>query len=420
MRKPDRVSSSIAGPTASKVTVSASTQPPSATPPPPPPPLTPASVWTTPAADIGPAAPDLQDQKIRFVCWGRPQQGNNPNNDQIDLDPDHDWNPPPGWIPPLLGPSYETASLTLWQASAATTTRRFWRSATGSTTSAAPWDEPVRWESLGGAVLFIVPWGPGWKGAGGTTDRFILIDEASGSGWEIQGGRPMSWWDRLLINARPDRPLRADGKGKEQANENYDWVCDAAARRTADNAFTYTRRGMGKVPQRVGVTTAAEVAAAVADGHRGVGHMLAVTAAMLETGPLATLLSPATRVEIAHENNGMLSTHPNAPHPRLTKQGLRLASTLTESEIDAILAAIEPDAVFRRTRKAWWMTVSEHGFLVGATTGRGDPTIETTTMASNYPEGSAWAALGHTSASRKQKVFEGYPYNSLYVVAPAP
>lgn len=409
--RPRSVTLGAATPEPRSVTISTPTGTAEPPPPPPPPDLTPENVWTTLASVIGPADPDLQDQRDRFVCWARPQQWSNAANDDVDLDADV-FDPPDGWVPPLLGPSYEVSSLTLWQASAATTTRRFWRSSTGNSTNAAPWDEPVRWETLGGAVTFTVPWGPGWKGAGGTTDQFILIDEADGYGWEIQGGRQASWWDVFLINLRPGLPRKAT---------TSDWVCDAAARRTPDNAFAYTRRGMGRVPQRTGVVTAAEVAAARADGHRGVGHMLAVCAAMMETGPAAECLSPATRVEMSAANNGMLSTHPNAPHPRLTKQGLRLASDLTEDEIDDLLAALEPtDTAWRATRKVWWMTLSEHGMCVGATTGRGDPTIETTTMARGYPEYAAWSALGHTTADRKRKVFEGYPWNRLYVVAPAP
>lgn len=405
---PTRVSVSTPNPAPSKVTVAAAAPvdvtPPTVT-------LTPASVWTTLAEDIGRAPDELQDQRNRYVCWGRLPQWANAANGAVDLDAE-EFDPPDGWIPPNPSPTYETASYAIFDADTLSGTRRFWRSSTGNASSAAPWDEPVRWETLGGAVTFEVPWGPTVKGPPGTTDQFILIDYDDGGGWEIQGGRPSNWYDRLLINLRPKIPRQST---------SYDWVCDAAARRTPQNAFTYTRRGMGRVPQRVGITTAAEVIAARNDGHSGVGHALAVIGVMMETGPLAEALSPATRVEMPAANNTMLSTHPNAPHSRLTKQGLRLASDLTESEIDSLLAALYPtDVAWRRTVKVWWMTVSEEGFVVGATTGRVETSIETSTMSAGFPDSALWASIGHTSAARNRTVWNGYPWNRLYVVAPAP
>lgn len=366
--------------------------------------MDPAERWTTPAATIGPAPPELQPQADRWRRWARRTQVVNPGD---------------ATIPPTISIAYESTSLSLYPASEATSTRQLWASATGGGNNGAPIDSPVRW---GGPMpqfpLMVIPWHsggggrPAWRGADGTSDQFLLIDYSFEDGWEIQAFRTANWWDLFLLGLRQI--------GKEEQPRKGDAVCDSAARRTPDNMFKYTRRGMGDVPQRVGVVTAAEVSAARADGHRGVGHMLAIVATYSETGPLAECLSPATRVEFPSAVNNMLPVHANAPDPYCTKQGLVLASTLTEAEIDAILARIELDKEWRKTRKVWWMTLSEHGMCIGATTGLGDNTAEATTMKAGYRDAAEWKALGHTSQDRGRRVFTGYPWATLYVVAPAP
>lgn len=362
--------------------------------------LTPAERFVTRAEVIGAADDEaIQAQVPAWIRWGRNTQWLNPTDDTI---------------PPCLNPTWEAASLSVYPASESTKVMWVWASATGAYGSAAPIDEPSRWLGIptGQFPLFSVPTANGWKGANGTTDQAYFVEYGPDHHWMLQGLRRANWWDRLLLSFRPGIPRQPrDG----------DWVCDKGGLITPDNAWKIVTRGMGNVPWLTGIVRPAEVAAARADGHRGIGHLLTATSMALETGPLAHFLSPATRVEIAHENNGMLSSHPNAPDPRLVMQGLVLASTLTEAEIDDRLEVLIPtDLSWRRTVKVWWMTLSEHGIVIGAVTGRGDTAIETSTMAPGYRESSAWAALGHTSQERNRSVFKNYPWETLYAVAPSP
>ena len=352
---------------------------------------------TTTAAALGPAPAALQDQADTWRRWSDKRQ----------------WDNPTAGYPPAVYPAYGTCSVAVYDQADATGTKTIWCSATGAGPgSPAPVDEPSRWE-LPTFPYIVIPYRSGWKGAPNTTDQMMVVAMTDGTWWELQGVRPMGWWDKLLITVRQT--------GKKQQPRDGDWVFDKGALATPDTVFTYTGSGCGDIPFRCMVVTPDEVEAARADGHRGVGHLLPLVSAYSETGPLAEALSPATRVEMAAAVNGMLSTHPNAPDDRLTKQGLVLASTLTEAQIDQLLARLYPkDATWRGTVKVWWLTVSEHGFLVGRTTGRGTTTIECTTMAPGYPHAARWAALGHTSESRNRSVFNGYPWDTLYVVAPAP
>ena len=358
--------------------------------------MTTAARLTTRAADLGPAPDELQDQALIWRTWGDKRQWDNPSAN----------------YPPAVGPAYATVSVAIYDQADATGTKNVWASATAASVGgSAPIDEPGRFE-VPTFPRVTIPYRSGWTGAPNTTDRMMVVEMTDGTWWELQGVRPMSWWDRFLLS------IRQIGKA-EQPREN-EWVFDKGAYATPANVFTYTGSGCGDIPFRAMVVTPDEVAAARANGHRGVGHLLPLVSAYSETGPFATFLPPATRVEMPTAQNGMLSTHPNAPHPRLTKQGLVLASSLTEDEIDTRLAALHPtDLAWRATVKVWWMTVAEHGFLVGRTTGRGTTTIECSTMAAGYPDASAWAQLGHTSEARNRSVFTGFPWDTLYVVLPS-
>lgn len=354
--------------------------------------------FRTKAADIGPADESLQYQALSWVRFGRQQQWVDPK------------------AGPTLTPAWEGSTMAVWPGDKSTGVLWVWASATPGDGDGAPWDQPARWTAMpkGGFPTFGLPTGPGWKGAQGTTDQAYFVYYGPDDYWVTQGLRRSTWWDRFLINLRPGNP--------RQANE-WDWVCDGAGRITPQNAYSVEGSGMGKVPWLTGVVWADEVAAAKADGHRGIGHLMSVASFALETGPLARYVAPATRVEMAHAANLMAQRHGNAPNTKLVMQGTVLASTLTEAQIDERLAKLYPkpaDADWKGTVKVWWMTVSEHGFLVGKTTGGGDTVVEVTTMAPGYYESPKWAKLGHTSGARNGSVFNGYPWETLYVVAPAP
>lgn len=349
-------------------------------------------------ADIGWAEDSLQPQAEAWRKFGRHQQWIDPK------------------APTALAPTWEVSSMSVWPAEKSKGVIWVWASATPGDGDGAPWDQPGRWAALpkGSFPTFGLPTGPGWKGAQGTTDQAYFVVYGDDDYWVTQGLRRANWWDRFLISLRPGIPRRPN---------EWDWVCDGAGRITPENAYAVEGSGMGKVPWLTGIVWADEVAAAKADGHRGVGHLLSVASFALETGPLARYVAPATRVEMAHAANLMASKHGNAPNTKLVMQGTVLASTLTEAEIDKLLAALYPkasDADWKATVKVWWMTLSEHGILIGKTTAMGDSVIETTSMAPGYYEAPKWAKLGHTSGARNGTVFNGYPWKTLRVVAPAP
>lgn len=373
------------------------------TPVPPTPLMTTRQRFYTAAAVIGRAPDELQYQADAWRRWGRYQQWLKPNDPAV---------------LPTLTPGWEGSTMSVYPADKSTGVIWVWASATPGDGDGAPWDQPARWAGMpkGQFPLFSIPTGPGWKGAQGTTDQAYFVRYGEEQFWGTQGLRRSTWWDRFLISFRPGLP--------RQPNE-WDWVCDGAGLTTPANAYSIEGSGAGKLPWLLGIVTADEVIAAKANGHRGVGHVMSVASFALETGPLARYVSPATRVEMAHVNNlfNALGRHPNAPDARLVMQGTCLASTLTESQIDARLATLYPnaaDASWKATVKVWWMSLSEHGIMVGKTSGMGDSVIETTTMAPGYWESAKWASLGHTSGARNASVWNSYPWESLYVLNPAP
>ena len=378
-----------------------------------------------PADDLGPAPLELQPMATRFRSWMRAEQWNAAA----------DGRPDPG---PWLPVSWEPSSWAEWPTAMAETTvavwpspayaeqlaARYWsvrdlvRAADVTTTTGFLWWK-VTTKRPGAATGFRIPWSSTFRGAAGTTDQGLLLIADPAAGVRSAGVE--------LLN--PRRPWPLDVPALEYLSggtfdPDRDLVADLIAMRPAGDPDPVGNvAGMGRSWKRRGLLSPGMVEGVEAPS------ALSVVGFNLQTGPSATYLRPASRVEHPELGGGPLG---EVFPERRVPQGLRLAASakvLTDGEIDARLRARRLSGAYLDLCRWAWRLVRSHGFVVGketggyrdATTGRpgGGPVIEATTAAPGYPDAARWRAVGLRSLEDALAIFDGFPWDVLYVVRPA-
>lgn len=288
-------------------------------------------------------------------------------------------------VPPTLDPTYQEWAwilnmaldwegpwIRVWPADAHWDSPGYWEGSPSTATALIGVPKPTDEQRAAAAVgpfntkdpqPWLIPWGKDFRSsvspAGVAADNGCLIDlDTDGArGWELLGLRKPNDSDRnaMSIRTRPAHPLGwlaiLLGLAKPPRFQAGDMMADACHFRTPENAGRVEGRGGGKIPKRLGIVTAAELAAGVVE------HAISVTAMNPNHGPIPAGKPPcewvnrATRCEHATRNNGTVtpagaaSTLPG----KVIRNGQAYALVMTDYQKEAWLDSRGYTGKLRRT-----------------------------------------------------------------------
>jgi len=242
---------------------------------------------------------------------------------------------------------------------------------------------PARWTGTGwGAKMpldpLVIPWGPGWRGGGGS-DNGVIIAGRNGETITAQGLAPLAWWHRLQISAAT----------WWRANlTEWDWRADAISiTRPGDQV----RGSQGPWTKLDGLLVP-ELLASDAPWP-GPLRLVAVNG---QWGPGATAAPGAWVEHPGPARYGHMAAEvPSGADPRCIPCGSVIRLDITEQQISRWLDAAKATGRLRETKARFARGLRDTGMRLSET-GSGEPIIESC-GAVNPVDRKAWASLGVTN-----------------------
>lgn len=325
--------------------------------------MSPEASWNRPAAHFGPAGPELQPYADRL--WA------------------HGGGPAP---PGTFNIAFGDYSVPTYPAGEATGQARVYQ------TTWAQQQFP-----MGVPPGTAVPWNPTWVPGTGNDNILAIVDEATGTVWEIAGvGQlPVNCLNLTNLAANPGDSLPPLCVSDTRTYSNLHTVTDAT---TTDG------RGMG-INKLALLTRAVEVQAGSID------HALELSIVGTMFGPPCTptsgytaagagvscgfFLPPATKLERARPDIGVCTaTQPVTDAERATTvpEGMRFALQITDTAIDRWLDERGYTEPLRSTARIFAVALRDYGWII-AESGCYGMSIETDS-ATVGPAAPTWRALG--------------------------